>query len=138
MTREEILNSRNFGVKEIEIPDLGKVFIRKWSGAERAKFLKASIAVNDGDVNVNFDNVFDNMFLAATLSLCNELGERMFKDNEVELVSGINGDIIQAVYQESLKLNKLSQASLEESAKNSKPVLSEDSTSSLPGNSDAQ
>jgi len=127
MTREEILNSRNFGVKEIETT-IGKVFIRKWSGKDRAKFLQASISVNGENIDVEYDRIFDNMSLVVVLSLCNETGERMFTDGELELIGELDADAIQEIYQESLKLNSLAPKSVEEAAKNSKPVRSEDST----------
>jgi len=118
MTREEILNSRNFGVKEIEILDVGKVFIRKWSGKDRAKFLQASISVNGENVDVKYDKIFDNMSLVVALSLCDESGKRMFSDEELDLIGELDADVIQEIYQESLKLNSLAPKSLEESAKN--------------------
>ena len=129
MTRQEILNSRNFGIKEIDVPDLGKVSIRKWSGKDRAKFLQASITVESGNVDVKYEKIFDNMSLVVASSLCDESGVRLFNDDEIDMVSEMNADIIQTIYQESLSLNSLAPKSVEEAAKNSKPFLSENSIS---------
>ena len=128
MTRQEILNSRNFGIKEIDVPDLGKVSIRKWSGKDRAKFLQASITVESGNVDVKYEKIFDNMSLVVALSLCDESGVRLFNDDEIDLVSEMNADIIQTIYQESLLLNSLAPKSVEEAAKNSTPAQSDFST----------
>ena len=129
MTREEILNSKCFGTKGIDVPDFGKVNIRKWSGNDRAKFLQASITVDSGNVDVKYEKIFDNMSLVVALSLCDESGKRLFKDDEIGLVGELNADVIQTIYQESLILNSLVQKSVEEAAKNSSPVQSENSIS---------
>jgi hypothetical protein len=138
MTRQEILDSRNYGVKEIDVPDLGKVNIRKWSGKDRAKFLQASITVDSGNVDVKYEKIFDNMSLVVALSLCDESGKRLFNDDEIDLVGEMNADIIQSIYQEALVLNSLVQESLKDAAKNSSAIQKDDSISGLPENSGTQ
>ena len=135
LNREQILAQKNFGIKEIEVPELGgNVYIRKWSGKDRAKFLQASISVDGGSVDVKYEKIFDNMSLAVALSLCDETGARMFNDDEVELINELNSDAIQSIYQSALELNSLIQKSLQEAAKNSNAIQSEDSTSDSPAN----
>jgi hypothetical protein len=135
LNRESILAQKNFGIKEIEVPELGgNVYIRKWSGKDRAKFLQASITVDSGNVDVKYEKIFDNMSLVVALSLCDETGARMFNDEEIELINELNADAIQSIYQHALELNSLVQKSLQEAAKNSNAIQNEDSTSDLPAN----
>lgn len=135
LNREQILAQKNFGIKEIDVPELGgSVYIRKWSGKDRAKFLQASITVDSGNVDVKYEKIFDNMSLVVALSLCDETGARMFNDDEIDFISEMNADIIQTIYQESLTLNSLVQESVKDAAKNSSAIQSEDSISDLPAN----
>jgi hypothetical protein len=137
MTRQEILDCK-FGSKEIEIPNMGNVYIRKWSGKDRAKFLQASISVDSGNVDVKYEKIFDNMALVVALSLCDESGKRMFNDDEIDIVGDLDADVIQTIYQASLEMNSLAPKSIEEAAKNSLATLNEDSISGLQEKSDAQ
>lgn len=139
LTRNEILASRNFGVKEIEVPELdGSVYIRKWSGKDRAKFLSASIKPQGDSVGVNYDTIFDNMALVVAISLCDKSGKRLFNDNEVEVISELDADVIQKIYEEALKLNTLNATAVEDAAKNFETIQNNDSTCSLLENSDTQ
>jgi hypothetical protein len=139
LSREKILAQKSFGIKEIEVPELGgNVYIRKWSGKDRAKFLQASISVDGGNVDVKYEKIFDNMSLVVALSLCDETGVRMFNDDEIELISELNSDAIQSIYQQALELNSLIQKSIGEAAKNLSAIQKNDSTSDLPENSGTQ
>jgi len=139
LTRDEILAKRCFGVKELDIPDFGVVCIRKWSGKDRAKFLQASIRPEGDSIGVNYDNIFDNMALVVAISLCDDQGQRLFAESDVDLIgTDMDANTIQCIYEEALKLNTLNATAVSDAAKNSKSTQREDSTSNLPETSDVQ
>jgi len=132
LTREEILNVRNFGIKEIDIPELqGSAYIRRWTGKDRAKFLQASVRVEDDNIGVKYETIFENMSLVVALSLCDEHGNRLFTDlpEDLSAIGDLDAEAIQKIYEESMNLNGLGVNSLAEAAKNSSPVQNDDSIS---------
>lgn len=138
INKESIINIRDFGVKTIEIPEWGGIFyIRKWSGKDRSIFWSKPVT-KDGEFN--WKNLFDNQALVVALSICDEEGKQLFTTSEedLDLILSKNGDALQKIYEESLIYNGLAAKSIEESAKNSSPVLSENSISGLQENSNAQ
>ncbi len=132
INREDILAARNFGIKEIEIPEWnGCVLIRKWSGKDRSKFLQASVKIDENNVGVNYDTIFENQMLVVALSLCDENGKRLFTNSpeDIAAIGEIDSGALQVIYEEALMLNALKTTSLTDAAKNSEPVQSENSIS---------
>jgi len=137
LTRDDIVGAKILGVKEIEVPEWnGSVFIRKWSGKDRAKFLKASTKIQGEDVGANFDTIFDNMALVVVISLCDEDGVRLFADEDQEMLAEKDANAIQRIYEAVLVLNALNQTAVQDSAKNSDSIQNSVSTSDSQENSD--
>lgn len=140
LSKEAILKAPITGLKQIEIPEWGgSIYLRKWSGKDRNKFLAASVSISgNGDVEVNYNSLFDNMVKAVALTLCDETGLRLFDDSEedVSLLGNKEHDVLQRLYNESIELNSLKAGSVEEAAKNSSAILNEGSISGLQESSD--
>ena len=132
LNRDSIINRKDFGLKEVDVPEWdGSVFLRKWSGKDRSLFLSKSVDLSDDNPKVNWDTMFGNQVLAVAMSLCDENGEKLFSttQEDLDILATKNGNVIQTLYEEALILNGLAKKSLEDAAKNLKPVQGEDSTS---------
>ena len=132
LNRDAIVNMNDRKIVLINIPEWGgDVFIRKWSGKERSLFLSKSIKADGNGAEVNLDSLYDNMALVVAMSLCDEVGTRLFtaEQEDIAILSSKDGEIIQRIYQEALVLNGLAKKSIEDAAKNSESVPKSDSIS---------
>jgi len=130
LNRDSILNARDFGLKEVEVPEWGgEVYLRKWSAKDRSAYISKSVNVDEGGGHVNYETIFDGQVWAVAMSLCDEEGKRLFTDDEIDLLAAKNGDVIQKLCEEVFKLNGLAEKSVEEAAKNSESNPKSDSIS---------
>jgi len=131
LNRDAIVNIKDCKVTAVEVPEWGgTVYLRKWTGKDRSFFLSKSIRESDDGAGVNWDTLFDNQVLVVALSLSDENGAKLFSasQEDLEILSSKDGNVIQMLYQEALILNGLAKKSLENAAKNLNPVQNEDST----------
>lgn len=131
LNRDSILGARDFGLKEIDVPEWGgTIYLRKWSAKDRNAYIGKSVNVDeDGSGHVNYEAIFDSQVWAVAMSICDEDGKRLFTDDELDLLATKNGDVIQRLCEEVYKLNGLAEKSVEESAKNSESNPKSDSIS---------
>jgi len=130
LNRDSILNARDFGLKEVEVPEWGgTVYLRKWSAKDRNAYIAKSVNVDEGGAQVNYETIFDSQVWAVAMSICDEDGKRFFTDEELDLLAAKNGDVIQRLCGEVFKLNGLAEKSIEEAAENFENVPKSDSIS---------
>ena len=133
LNREAILNARISNLKTIEVPEWGgSVYLRKWTGKDRNRFLEDSVKISSGgDVEVKYDKLLDNMLKAVALSLCDETGTRLFEDSEedIALLADKEADVLQMLYDEVMALNALNSTATADAAKNSSAIQRGDSIS---------
>lgn len=121
LSRDSIVNVKDFGLKEIEVSEWGgSVFLKKWSAKERNMYMAKSVNIDETGGHVNWETIFDNMILAVALSLCDNEGKRLFTDSpeDLEILSNKNGDVLQKLFEEIMVINGLATKSIEEAAKN--------------------
>ena len=115
LSRDSIIAVKDFGIEKIDVPEWGgEVCLKKWSAKERGIYL--SMAFNESEVKM--DEVANSMVSAVAMSLCDEDGKRLFNDDELDILAGKNGEVIERLCKEVYKLNGLAANSIEESAKN--------------------
>jgi hypothetical protein len=119
-TREQILAVRDLPLREVHVPawDGATVWLRTISAAERDRYFLLSRKSPDAS-DVDPEN-FRARFLV--FCLCDELGNRLFGDEEAELLGAKGSTAINFLFLEAQKLNQLDRSetdAVEEARKNS-------------------
>lgn len=133
--RDQILDSDDFEMIKREVPEWKLiVWIKEMSSADRLEWQRGNIKTDDeGNWIVDDDDtpMIDYEKSARSMkesllvrTLVDEQGKRIFKDEDISLLSKKNARIIDELYEISSDLNKLSGESSEESEKNSQPSSS--------------
>ena len=127
LTKAEILAADDAKFAEVDVPEWGgKVRVRTISGTERDQFEEFASQANKGGRKFGVRG-----FLAA-LVICDESGKRVFDTKDIEALGNKNQKPLDRVWDVASSLNGLSEAAVEDAAKNSNGGQSEDSGSSLP------
>ena len=127
LSKTAILAANDLKSEDIEVPEWGgAVRVRSFTGRERDAF-EASMVRGDGkDRKVDLTNMRARL---VGLTVIDEAGQRLFTDEEVDLLGAKSGAALDRVFAVAQKLNGLSGADVEELSKNSSGVPSAVSTS---------
>jgi len=112
LTKDQILAADDLGLLEVEVKEWGgSVFIRVMTCGERDAY------ENDWVLNKSkgVEN-FRTKFLAKCL--CDEKGERLFSDAEIEKFARKSAKVMARVWQRAMEHNALTDKDVEELAKN--------------------
>jgi hypothetical protein len=112
--KEAILAADDLVTETVEVPEWSMtVYIRSMTGAERDKFESSAFNATTGKVNA------DNL-RAKLVSIClvDVDGNRIFSDKEAIELGGKSAKVLSRLYDIATKLNALSDADVEELAKN--------------------
>ena len=122
-----ILAAQDLQTEDVKVPEWGgAVRVRSFTGRERDAF-EASMVRGDGrDRKVDRTNMRARL---VGLTVIDETGQRLFTDEEVDLLEAKSGAALDRVFAVAQKLNGLSGADVEELSKNSSGVPSAVSTS---------
>ena len=135
LSKTAILAAQDLQTEDVEVPEWGgAVRVRSFTGRERDAF-EASMVRGDGkDRKVDLTNMRARL---VGLTVIDETGQRLFTDEEVDLLGAKSGAALDRVFAIAQKLNGLSGADVEEFSKNSNGVPSAVSTSdsALPSDS---
>ena len=135
LSKTAILAAQDLQTEELEVPEWGgAVRVRSFTGRERDAF-EASMVRGDGrDRKVDLTNMRARL---VGLTVIDEAGQRLFTDEEVDLLGAKSGAALDRVFAVAQKLNGLSGADVEELSKNSSGVPSavSISDSALPSDS---
>ena len=135
LSKTAILAAQDLQTEELEVPEWGgAVRVRSFTGRERDAF-EASMVRGDGrDRKVDLTNMRARL---VGLTVIDEAGQRLFTDEEVDLLGAKSGAALDRVFAIAQKLNGLSGADVEELSKNSSGVPSavSISDSALPSDS---
>jgi len=138
LSKTEILTANDLQTEDINVPEWGgSVRVRSFTGRERDAF-EASMVRGDGkDRKVDLTNMRARL---VGLTVIDETGQRLFTDEEADLLGAKSGAALDRVFAVAQKLNGLSGADVEELTKNSNGVPSAVSTSdsALPLDSSTQ
>ena len=135
LSKTAILAAQDLQTEDVEVPEWGgAVRVRSFTGRERDAF-EASMVRGDGrDRKVDLTNMRARL---VGLTVIDETGQRLFTDDEVDLLGAKSGAALDRVFAVAQKLNGLSGADVEELSKNSNGVPSavSISASALPSDS---
>ena len=112
LTREQIKAKR--GVRPrvaVEVPELGTVYVAKFSAKDRDRFEQIVTGGKIGGVNL------DNVRAQFVAMVCvNEDGTRMFEDSDAEWIGELDTDVVQTIVDAGFKLNGIGGSAVEEAA----------------------
>ena len=127
LSKTAILAAQDLQTEDVEVPEWGgAVRVRSFTGRERDAF-EASMVRGDGrDRKVDLTNMRARL---VGLTVIDESGQRLFTDEEADLLGAKSGAALDRVFAVAQKLNGLSGADVDELSKNSSGVPSAVSTS---------
>jgi ribosomal protein L12E/L44/L45/RPP1/RPP2 len=130
LTKSAILAANDLKTEDVEVPEWGgTVRVRSFTGRERDAF-EASMVQGDGkDRRVDLTNMRARL---VGLTVIDEAGQRIFTDEEIDLLGAKAGAALDRVFAVAQKLNGLSGEDVEELTKNSSGAPSAVSTSDSP------
>ena len=112
LTRDQIKAKR--GVRPrvaVEVPELGTVYVSKFSAKDRDRFEQMVTGGKVGGVNL------ENVRARFVAMVCvNEDGTRMFDDADAEWIGELDTDIVQAIVDKGFEMNGIGRNAVEEEA----------------------
>ena len=127
LSKTAILAAQDLQTEDVEVPEWGgAVRVRSFTGRERDAFEASMVRGEGRDRKVDLTNMRARL---VGLTVIDETGQRLFTDDEVDLLGAKSGAALDRVFAVAQKLNGLSGADVEELSKNSSGVPSAVSTS---------
>lgn len=127
LSKTDILSADDLKTQDVPVPEWhGSVRIRSLTGRERDAFEAGLVKGEGKDRKVDMANMRARL---VGLTVINEFGERLFTDNEVELLGTKSGAALDRVFSAAQRLNGLSSEDVEQLTKNSNGAQSAVSTS---------
>jgi hypothetical protein len=127
LNRDQILNSVDIQVKEIQVPEWGgSVFIRQLTRAEQDEYLKRQY----GDTRLKQDNrakqqeissvnIYGHDAYLCVCGICDEDGKQLFKQNDIDALKKKNGSVVGRIAVEIVKFSSMeNDVTVEEEVKN--------------------
>ena len=127
LSKTAILTAQDLQTEDVEVPEWGgAVRVRSFTGRERDAFESSMVRGEGRDRKVDLTNRRARL---VGLTVIDETGQRLFTDEEVDLLGAKSGAALDRVFAIAQKLNGLSGSDVEELSKNSSGVPSAVSTS---------
>ena len=127
LSKTAILAANDLKSEDVEVPEWGgAVRVRSFTGRERDAFEASMVRGEGRDRKVDLTNMRARL---VGLTVIDETGQRLFTDEEVDLLGAKSGAALDRVFAIAQKLNGLSGSDVEELTKNSSGVPSAVSTS---------
>ena len=127
LSKTAILAAQDLQTEDVEVPEWGgAVRVRSFTGRERDAFESSMVRGDGRDRKVDLTNMRARL---VGLTVIDETGQRLFTDDEVDLLGAKSGAALDRVFAVAQKLNGLSGADVDELSKNSSGVPSAVSTS---------
>ena len=127
LSKTAILTAIDLQTEDVEVPEWGgAVRVRSFTGRERDAFEASMVRGEGRDRKVDLTNMRARL---VGLTVIDETGQRLFTDDEVDLLGAKSGAALDRVFAVAQKLNGLSGADVDELSKNSSGVPSAVSTS---------
>jgi hypothetical protein len=128
LDRNAILQANDIEYRVVSVPEWpnqdgspGKVRIKSMTAGERDEienmFRRAKVTDDSGTEYETID-VRQVKALGCVLTICNERGKRIFRREDIQLLSSKSGKAVDRIWNESAKLSGISEEEDKEAAKN--------------------
>ena len=117
LSKTDILSADDLKSQDVAVPEWhGSVRIRSLTGRERDAFEAGLVKGEGKERKVDMANMRARL---VGLTVINEFGERLFTDDEVELLGAKSGAALDRVFSAAQRLNSLASEDVEQLTKNS-------------------
>ena len=117
LSKTDILSADDLKTQDVAVPEwYGSVRIRSLTGRERDAFEAGLVKGEGKERKVDMANMRARL---VGLTVINEFGERLFTDDEVELLGAKSGAALDRVFSAAQRLNSLASEDVEQLTKNS-------------------
>ena len=112
------LSVRPKKVQPLDLPGLGRAYLRVLSGAERDLWESGNYEwdAKSGRSRMTFRNCRARL---AALALCDEHGSRLFRDGHADQLGQMDSTVLDQIYEAASKLSRLTRETVEDAEKNS-------------------
>lgn len=115
LTATEILSANDLPQELVEVPEWGgSVYVRGLSGSERDQY---EISIHGARVDSKTLNMANMRARLCALTICNENGERLFNDLQIEALGRKSAQALERVFDVARRLAGLTKADVDELAK---------------------
>lgn len=117
LSRDTILGFNDTVIEVVPVPEWGgKVRVRSLRAAERDEYEASMVKTRGKNYEINYQNVRAGL---CARSICDATGNRLFSDGDIALLGQKSAAALDRVYSKAAQLSKISDADVEELAKNS-------------------
>ena len=114
LSKADILGAVDLQKESVDVPEWqGEVYVRGLTGAERDQFENSIISMRGKDQKINLANIRAKL---ASLSICDEDGNRLFTDADVLALSQKSAAALQRVFAVAQRLSGLAAEDVKELA----------------------
>jgi len=127
LKRDDILAVKDIQIELVSVPEWGgEVYVKGMTGLERDSFETSIFETRGKDAKVNTINMRAKL---AAVTLCDENGERLFTDKDVEKLGRKSASALQRVFDVARRLSRIMDADVKELAEGLQANPTEDSPS---------
>lgn len=120
LKRDEILQAADIQKEVVSVPEWGgDVYVKGMTGAERDKFESSMVTIRGKDREMNLANIRAKL---ASMTICDEAGVRLFKEEDVQALSKKSASALQRIFEVAQRLSGIGDADVEELAGELKTV----------------
>jgi hypothetical protein len=121
LSKSSIIAVEDFRLEKVHVPEWkGDVYLRVISGTDRDHFEESYADQKMRAFRIRF----------LLITLCDEGGERLFEDKDIDLLGKKSSVVINRLFEEAWKLNAFTQEAVDALGEDSADAPSGDSTSS--------
>lgn len=115
ITRDQFLAARSLPRQVVDVPELGEtVIVQGLTGAQRDAFEQMCVTQRGRHREVNFHNARAKLVV---LSVVNEDGSRMFRDEDVEAIGALPAALVDRIFSVAKRLSGLADEDVDELGK---------------------
>jgi len=114
LKRDEILQAADIQKEVVSVPEWGgDVYVKGMTGAERDKFESSMVTIRGKDREMNLANIRAKL---ASMTICDEAGVRLFKEEDVQALSRKSASALQRIFEVAQRLSGIGDEDVEELA----------------------
>jgi hypothetical protein len=105
LSKKEILTADDLARELVPVPEWGgEVYVRGMTGAERDKFESGIVEQRGKSQSLNMANIRAKL---ASLTICDETGQRLFTEADVQALSAKSAAALQRVFEVGQRLSRI-------------------------------
>lgn len=112
LNKQQIIAVNDLTIETMEVPEWGgSVCIRGMTGAERDTFESSIVTMKGQKTNVNMKDIRARL---ASLSICDETGQRLFSETEIHILGKKSAIALQRIFKVAQRLSGIGEQEVQE------------------------